>query len=269
MSRIKVTRGIDKSTRHGVFEANFKFDSVYISIMGLILSISAAASIISLDSFCIILGCGLNVPFIAGRISVSTKYTDSEKNTLQNKGTKLGIFHGFSIFICEFGLALFIFSVANQKMLWIISISFLCIGIFILLEIWIKKKFLKIYNSIQEKDFLEKGQYSINKFIKNEALIGNLKLINVIVGDFDKSIYNKNENNIYIKSTDNKDKETFILALSRCFQQAICVKTGMLYSLTEFGANDEEVTDEDLFDNLDESVKDMAQNIRKQKKSNQ
>lgn len=110
--------------------------------------------------------------------------------------------------------------------------------------------------------FLKNGHYKISQFIKEEQLHGRLEDIEVVIGESNISKYNKNDNNIYIGDKDNQSNESFINALLRCFQQAICVDSGILYSQTSYGKNDTEVSDEDLFDDLDESTIDFVKKLR-------
>ena len=99
-----------------------------------------------------------------------------------------------------------------------------------------------------KKSFLPKGRYNINKFIKEEALNGGLEYINIIVGESTISKYERREHNIYISEADNETQEKFLDALLRCFQQAVCVQQGILYSSTPSGMMDNDVSDDDLFD---------------------
>ena len=99
-----------------------------------------------------------------------------------------------------------------------------------------------------KKSFLPKGQYNINKFIKEEALNGGLEDIDIIVGESTISKYERREHNIYISEADNETPKKFLDALLRCFQQAVCVQQGILYSSTPSGMRDNDVSDDDLFD---------------------
>ena len=99
-----------------------------------------------------------------------------------------------------------------------------------------------------KKSFLPKGQYSINKFIKEEALNGGLEDIDIIVGESTISKYERRGHNIYISEADNETQEKFVDALLRSFQQAVCVQQGILYSSTPSGMRDNDVSDDDLFD---------------------
>ena len=113
-----------------------------------------------------------------------------------------------------------------------------------------------------KRGFLSSGHYDISEFIKEEQLHGRLEDIEVVIGESSISKYNKIDNNIYISDDDNQSNESFINALLRCFQQAICVDTGILYSQTSYGKNDTDVSDEDLFDDLDESTLDFTRKLR-------
>lgn len=104
----------------------------------------------------------------------------------------------------------------------------------------------------QPKGFLEKGiNYSISKFIKEEHLIGRLEDIEIVVGKYETSFYSKKDNMIYICDKDNMSQDLFIIALTKCFQQAICDEQGILYSSTPLGQQDTRKKLEELFDEDD------------------
>jgi hypothetical protein len=98
-----------------------------------------------------------------------------------------------------------------------------------------------------KKSFLPQGRYNINKFIKEESLNGGLEDIDIIVGESTISKYERREHNIYISEADNETHEKFLDALLRCFQQALCVQQGILYSSTPSGMRDNDVSDDGLF----------------------
>lgn len=104
----------------------------------------------------------------------------------------------------------------------------------------------------QTKGFLEKGiNYSISKFIKEEHLVGKLEDIEIVVGKYEVSFYSKKDNIIYICDKDNVSQDSFIIALTVCFQQAIYDEQGILYSSTPLGQQDTRENLEDLFDEND------------------
>lgn len=107
----------------------------------------------------------------------------------------------------------------------------------------------------QPKGFLEKGvNYSISKFIKEEHLIGKLEDIEIIVGKYETSFYSKKDNTIYICDKDNISQDSFIIALTMCFQQAICDEQGIDYSSTPLGQQDTRKKLEELFDEDDDDL---------------
>jgi hypothetical protein len=113
--------------------------------------------------------------------------------------------------------------------------------------------------------FMVNGAYSVSRFIQEEKLTGRLADTTVKIGDY-KTRYNKNDNTIYISAADNKTQNSFINALMRCFQQAICVETGILYSQTDMGKNDTEISDEDLFGELSAETKKFIEEQKQFKK---
>lgn len=143
---------IDNSTRHQVFKSSFILLTIWISICGLILSVFLSYGIIFLNIEVACIGFVIIIPILIPLFTVTTKYSDNEKNILQKQGSKLGFIHALLIFIIEFGLCLFIISIFSQRMLWIISISTLCVIVFIILEKLFINKYLKIYNDIEEKN---------------------------------------------------------------------------------------------------------------------
>lgn len=111
-------------------------------------------------------------------------------------------------------------------------------------------------------NILQKGIfYDISNFIEENFLKGRLREIEIEVKDIPFSRYDKTTNNIYISEKDNEIESSLNDAIIRCFQQATCVEYGILYSSTEIGRNDREISDDDLFDNLDENVKDFTKRI--------
>jgi hypothetical protein len=119
---------------------------------------------------------------------------------------------------------------------------------------------MKIVEKITVKEYSE--------FLNENALdTMSKKSIIVEVGQSQKTYYDRHKNIIYIANKDNTNNEQFINAVLRCFQQVICVESGILYGGTVVGANDPDVDDYDLFDNPNaeavEMVKKMARDRRK------
>ncbi|MCD7728869.1 MAG: hypothetical protein LUI60_03035, partial [Clostridia bacterium] len=107
-----------------------------------------------------------------------------------------------------------------------------------------------ISTNIDADHFLPEHAYPLKLFVKPEKLDNTLKEMKVFVGRGAVSKYIKDENCIYISHEDNKTMKTFYDAILRTFQQALCVKYGILYSSTPVGKCDTQVSDSDLFDNI-------------------